>query len=241
VPIIIQMVEGAKMSSRILIALSALTIVGGCSRTIARLQPAPGAMVVSGPGQGAAATAAGVRVTAHAQAWKWGPSDLDTKVTPLLIELENNGQMPALVRYNHFWLTDAQGHRFNAMPPYDVDGTVTEREVIENPYYGFSNFTLAPYLSRWYPRFALYRGAFAYDPVYYRPYLTTYRSIQLPTADMVQRALPEGVLAPGGRAAGFIYFQRLDRDIGTVTLNVEVVDANEGSTLGVARIPFEAK
>jgi hypothetical protein len=145
------------------------------------------------------------------------------------------------VRYNHFWLTDAQGHRFNAMPPYDVDGTVTEREVIENPYYGFSNFTLAPYLARWYPRFALYPGAFAYDPLYYQPYLTTYRSIQLPTADMVQRALPEGVLAPGGRAAGFIYFQRLDRDVGTVTLNVEVVDANEGSTLGVVRFPFVAK
>ena len=145
------------MSSRILMALSALTIVGGCSRTIARLQPAPGAMVVSGPGQGAEATAAGLRVTAHAQAWKWGPSDLETKVTPLLIELENNGRLPVLVRYNHFWLTDAQGHRFNAMPPYDVDGTVTEREVIENPYYGFSNFTLAPYLARWYPRWKAWK------------------------------------------------------------------------------------
>ena len=154
---------------------------------------APNATPVGGPGRGAVTTAAGIRVAAHAGAWQWGPSDLDTKVTPILLELQNNGQMPVLVRYNHITLPDSLGHRFAAMPPYDTNGSLSEAYTIQNPIYGFDRFAVAPYLSRWYPRFTRYDGAFAYDPTYYTPYVTRYHTVQLPTVDMVQRALPEGV------------------------------------------------
>jgi len=57
---------------------------------------------------------------------------------------------------------------------------------------------------------------------------------------MIQRALPEGVIEPGGHAMGFIYFQQLDRDAGTLTLTFDVVDGRSGASPGTIRIPFVA-
>src|ERR1043165_4319131 len=135
--------------------------------------------------------------------------------------MQNNGSHPVLLRYNEISLTDDAGNRFSVMPPYNIDGTVSEAFTVRNPYYGFSRFSVAPYLSRWYPRFARWNGAFAYDPAYYRPYVTRYADVALPTADMVQRALPEGVISPGGHAEGFIYFEAFKRGAKTLTLNVD--------------------
>jgi hypothetical protein len=228
------------MRSMMKLVLSA-TLLAGCSRTIARLTPAPGVATVPGPGQGASATVDGVNVIARAQAWQWNPTDLYTKATPILLELQNNGNRAVMVRYNHIWLTDAAGHRFNVMPPYDINGTVAQAFEVQNPYYGFNRFMLAPYLGRWYPRFARYNGAFAYDPAYYSPYFTAYQRVRLPTVDMVQRALPEGVLEAGGHAEGFVYFEALHKDARALTLSVDIVDAATGSPVGTATIPFVAK
>src|SRR5262249_40500743 len=157
------------------------------------------------------ATAAGVTVEAHADAWQWVPKDLDAKVTPLLVTLENKSDRPILVRYNRFHLTTGAGRQYSAMPPYDINGTVSETYTVRNAHYPYAAFAIAPYLSRWYPAMRRYSGAFLYDPIYYDPYLTRFREIQLPTADMVQRSLPEGVLEPGGRLTGFVYFERVDK------------------------------
>jgi hypothetical protein len=206
-----------------------------CARTEARLIPAPTATVVPGPGIGAKAT------VARTGAWQWTPRDLETKVTPILIELQSNADTPIQVRYNDLSLTDSQGHHFSVMPPYDIEGTVSVAYEVSNPFYGFDRFAVAPYLRRWYPRFSLYDGAFAYDSRYYGPYMTRYREVALPTVDMVQRALPEGVLSPGGKAMGFIYFETLDRDAGMVTLTMNLIDARSGESIGTASIPFVAR
>ena len=227
------------MNSRILAAAAVGAACSlSCARTTAVLNPAPGATRVSGTGEGATATVGAVQVIARSKAWHWDPVDLDTKVTPILVELQNNGTHPVVVRYNHVSLTDDAGNRFNVMPPYDIDGTLSEAYTVRNPYYGFNRFAVAPYLSRWYPRFSRYDGAFAYDPAYYRPYYTRYLDVALPTAEMVQRALPEGVISPGGRAEGFVYFESFHRDTKTLTLNVDIVDATSGNLLGTAQIPF---
>jgi hypothetical protein len=231
------------MNSRIFLAGGAVVVAAcslSCARTVAELTPAPGGTRVSGAGEGATATVAGMQVVARTKAWHFDPADLDTKVTPILIELQNNGGRSALVRYNHVSLTDDAGNRFAVMPPYDIDGTLDEAYTVRNPYYGFDRFAVAPYLSRWYPRFSRYDGAFAYDPGYYRPHFTRYLDVELPTAAMVQRALPEGVISPGGRAEGFVFFEAFKRGAKTLTLNVDVVDAVSGATLGTAQIPFMA-
>jgi hypothetical protein len=227
------------MNNKLLMVTGAV-LAAACSRTVAELTPAPGAATVGGAGEGATATAAGVQVIARSKAWHWNPTDLDAKVTPLLVEMHNNGDRSVRVRYTQISLTDDAGNHFSVMPPYDIEGTVSEAFTVRNPYYGFNRFSVAPYLSRWYPRFSRWNGAFAYDPAYYRPYVTRYAEVSLPTAEMVQRALPEGVMSSGGSAEGFVYFEAFHRGTKTLTLNVDIVDAMSGSVIGTAKIPFLA-
>src|SRR5690242_15318314 len=77
----------------------------GCARTIAKLSPAPGATVVPGPGNGARAIVNDVSVTARSEAWQWNPSNLKTRATPILLDLQNDGDRSIAVRYNHVFLS----------------------------------------------------------------------------------------------------------------------------------------
>jgi len=211
-----------------------------CARSYAILTPAVGATPASGPGDGAEAIAAGVRVAAHAQAWHFDPPDLETKATPILLEFTNNGDRQILVRYDHIRLTDAAGHQLDVIPPYNVEGTVSVPVTVQQPYY-FGRYTYAPYLYRFSPTYVRYNGGFAYDPQYYQPYVTIYTDVALPTPEMLQRALPEGVIPPGGTAGGFVYFKKLHRGgEKLLTLRVDLIDQNSGEVVGTAKIPFIA-
>jgi hypothetical protein len=57
---------------------------------------------------------------------------------------------------------------------------------------------------------------------------------------MLDRALPDGVVEPGGRVGGFLYFQRLERP-GPFTFSVDLVDAKTGQRFGAITIPFVAE
>ena len=61
---------------------------------------------------------------------------------------------------------------------------------------------------------------------------------------MVQKALPEGVLEPGGRMAGVLYFENVD--IGDVNgdddmgrFSMDLVDASTTRAIGTISIPLE--
>lgn len=77
------------------------------------------------------------------------------------------------------------------------------------------------------------------DLDYYNTYYARWRK-PLPTQEMVARALPEGVLQPGGKASGFLYFERVDEDLGLVHFRGRLVNAGDGSQLGVVEIPLLA-
>jgi hypothetical protein len=62
------------------------------------------------------------------------------------------------------------------------------------------------------------------------------RGLELPTSDMLQRALPEGVLAPGGRISGFVYFDHV-LDVVHVTFVAHLIEVG-GDELGMIGIPF---
>src|SRR5262245_59013483 len=230
------------MRSKNYLLIGALGFAVGCAGLeAATLTPAPTANRISGPGQGASATVAGVTVSARAEVWKFDPNDLEAKVTPMLVEIDNASDRPLLIRYKDFRLATNAGDQYSAMPPYDIGGTLTETYTVRNPYYPYSGFAVAPYLWRWYPGFPRYGGAFGYDPLYYDPYITQFREVELPTAEMVQRALPEGVLDPGGRVTGFVYFQKVGKHAGSVTFTTDLVDAQNESPLETVTIPFLVK
>jgi hypothetical protein len=209
----------------------------GCAST-PELVPAPNAQPAPpGPGKGAVAEVRGVTVIARSDAWSGFPPDLD-RVTPILVTIENDGAVPVRIRYNEFSLeAPSTGASYAAIPPFDVRGT----EVEPITRLGYRGFWVAPYYAPYYPGLRPYYGAFPFDQYYYDQYYPTWVNIELPTGDMVQKALPEGVLDPGGRVTGCLYFRKVKRGAGTVEFTDKLVNAATGAALGTIRIPFEVE
>jgi hypothetical protein len=230
----------AVVNSRILL-VAGVVAAAGCARTYAELSPAAGATPASGPGEGAVAVAAGVQVSAHAQAWHFDPPDLETKVTPILIEVANNTDRAITLHYKDIALVDNYGS-YAAIPPYNISGRLSVPVTVQDPYY--TRYIIAPNVYGWpplySPSYSGYYGGYYYQSNYYQPYLTVYANVPLPTPEMVQRALPEGEIAPRGTAGGFIYFKSFGRDQRLMTLTVDIVDAASNQMIGTAQIPFVA-
>lgn len=104
---------------------SSAVLAGACAPAV-ELEPAPRANEIeAGPGEGAAAVEAGVRMVARVDAWDARPEDLDEEVTPVLVTISNGSTVPLRIRYNEFQLVSASGQRFAAMPPFLLEGEVS--------------------------------------------------------------------------------------------------------------------
>jgi len=207
-----------------------------------RLRPAPAARAVPGPGTGAAETVAEVRVEVRSEAWAWHPGDLEQVVTPLLVRIRNEGERPLRVRYSELQLLTPGGEVRHAIPPFDIEAEVTEP--LARPAYRLHGFHLAPHLGHHFVHGGgLHVGThFAHHPGYYHTYYPVWREVDLPTEDMLVRALPEGTVESGGSAAGFVYFEPVeDVQEGEVIFRFELVDARSERAFDAARIPFEVE
>jgi hypothetical protein len=223
-------------------AWSSLSRVGGLVTLIVlgaacapQLRPAPdAALVATGRGQGAAAEAGGVRVVARAGAWRAFPMALDAIATPVLVTIENESDVPLRLRYADLALVSPDGPRFAARAPFEIDGYIPE------PAWGY--YPYGPYV-RPYPRYYAVRNPAGRlvmaDPFWYDPFYDPYGfvSVPLPTADMVQLALPERVLEPRGRATGFVYFDRVSK-VSRVDFTARLVDDRTGAPHVTIVIPF---
>jgi hypothetical protein len=58
---------------------------------------------------------------------------------------------------------------------------------------------------------------------------------------MINRALPEGVLQPGGSITGFLYFQKLPEDLKGVRFQAHLKVPNSSMTVASLGIPFQVK
>ena len=193
--------------------------------------------------KGIQATASGVVVTVAADAWAGTPNVL-TEVVPLRVTIENNSRAPIRLRYSEFILA-GKSARVPALPPFEIKGSETETVgalgAIDGPYpFASRGFWVAPHYSPFYRRLRPFAGAFAYDPLFYSQYYPRWVRLKLPTADMIQKALPEGVLEPGGRVTGFLYFEDVDTDADEkATFTVDLMNASTGEAMGNIRIPLE--
>jgi hypothetical protein len=235
-------------------SLAALLLLSSCAAR-APLTPAPEARVLPQREQAVVANVGDVLVTADASAWKGYPSRLEA-VVPVRVRIENGGQVPLRLRFADFTLRLEEGVSVAALPPVRLEGT----EIVTAPppttappgAYGYGGAGLgwvdplfvhrgfhvaAPY-GLYYPGLSPWTGPFALGAY---PYAQQWRSwpVELPTPDMVARALPEGVLEPDGMVEGFIYFQGLPGDEQRAILQVELADARTGEALGRAILPFE--
>jgi len=106
------------------------------------------------------------------------------------------------------------------------------------PTWPFTRFWLARPYGPFYPGWSLWPGAFAWDSTYYDAYGDRWEP-SLPSRDMLQKAMPEGVLEDGGSAIGYLYFQRVQGEPGTtVKLQISLVDANTEKDLGKLVVPM---
>jgi hypothetical protein len=223
--------------------LVAAVAFAGCSAPGTELAPAPAANEAASMTEAAIDRVEGVRMVVQSQAWP-GMAEVKREITPLRVVIENNSQIPVRLRYDEFTLVGPQGQRYAALPPYGVEGSVEEPTLVDGyapvtaPTFEYRNFRVAPYYASAYPTISPYADPFYYDPYYYDRYATAWQSIELPTEEMVAEVLPEGVLDPGGRVEGFLYFQRVDADLPRVRFRADLVSANDSDVFGEISIPF---
>lgn len=213
------------------VLLSVVFLLAGCAP---HLHPAPEAQPVPGRGRGAVAEGAGVRVVARASAWQAWPPHLSSVLTPVLVSVENQGTTPFRLRYEDFTLVVPDGRQFPARSPFEIEGVVLE------PVLPYARPRLGPFLVR-----DVFGRLVLVDPWVGDPWFEDWGvprtvAVTLPTADMVQLALPERVVEPGGRVSGFLYFPRIPR-VATVTFTARLLSEPEREPLVTLTIPFLVK
>jgi len=205
-----------------------IVALAGCG---AELRPAPTAQILPGPGRPATAEAAGVRVVAQTGVWQAFPPALDSVVTPILVTVDNQSDVPLRVRHRDFTLVSRDGRRFIALAPAEVHGAVVNPGP---PPYAYSS---GVFLTRrdGNGRVIMF-DAFPFDPYFNSFPGATWT--ELPTPDMIRLALPEGVLAPRTNAAGFVYVPRIPRNVSSADFAAAFVNDHTGATVATLAIPF---
>ena len=223
-------------------ALSLIAALSACE-SITNLAPAPSAESAKGKPQSAIATEADIQVVAAAPEWP-GHYAIGSEVTPMRLVISNRGEQPISVRYSKIRLIDPSGTSYGALPLYQIKGEVETTVEFRNsrPIYepGFrgQRFRPAPYYSMVYPHYPVYSGPFYNDHGYYDAYDSYFVGVELPTDRMREEALPEGVLEPGGRVEGWVYFEKVPEELPRVVLRTDLENARTGRTFGELRVPF---
>jgi hypothetical protein len=108
---------------------------------------------------------------------------------------------------------------------------------------GWSNYRLHGGLRPYYGLGAGYwAGPWLYPP-YYRNWVYFWGPAYYParpSMEVLEQGLPEGVLPPGGRVSGFLYFKRATGSHqAALDLSWEMHDAESGAPLGSLHVPLE--
>ncbi len=223
----------------------ALVIAGCIPET--QLQPRPDARSLAGDPSAAVAEAQGVRLVADGASWKGHPSNLERRLTPVELRVENHSGRRLNIRYTFFDLLGESRFQYAALSPLRMDEANDARPSCVASYRpGYWRLGVSwGYQSAWRPsapwRRAWWPSPF-YDP-FYDPYYGPPPYVRceepLPTQDMLDRALPEGTLENGGTISGFLYFQGVGERERQVVLQARLVDATTDEPFGQLTIPFQ--
>jgi hypothetical protein len=238
-------------------------MAGGCGAHRAYLVPAPTANLTNG-GHAATASADGIMITVTPNSWDGTPRDLSKTVTPLEARIENHSDQPLRLAYEDFHLETPQGNLLFALPPSEIRGTQYVGEnrttdahfvdanwqrpgrrrdrrptrVVVVPQFRWRGFFYAPYWGYAYPGIGPWPYPWAPNFGYYSTYYPYMRAVHLPTKSMLQKGLPEGVVAAGGYVDGFLYFNKVSPNLKRVEFVARLQNAKTGKAFGDIRIPF---
>jgi len=186
----------------------------------------------------------GVRVLTQADEWP-GKTSIEDVVTPVRVHIDNGGRIPIDVRYRDLTLLGPDGKRYNAVPPYRIDAGAAGPTVdpgrgpVINPAFTGTGFEIAPYYSAAYPGLAVYEDVFVFDRNYYDTAYRYWEETELPNLEMLQQALPEGVVLGGGNVEGWVYFEKVPKEVESVVLHTDLVDSRNGRQFAQVRVPHD--
>lgn len=167
------------------------------------------------------------------------PSDaklLERGITALYVRIVNDSDEPIAVRYLSFLLMSDLGDERRPLPPFAIERARPVESAVA-PSVDALRFRYAPYYADLVgDSTRCWTGGMALDPYYYETFLRW--PADLPSALMVRRALPEGVLEPGGSIAGYLYFESLGPEVRRVVLEAELDRPLGDERVATIAIPF---
>ena len=217
----------------VLMIILALVGAMGCVQR-SELIPAPEVNTPTEAPKVATAEAAGVRVVVSPDKWQDQPQRLPY-IQDLHVTVENQSGVPLRLRYSEFELVSTTGFAASPLPPYQIEQTAVDP--IPHPAFYADRFRVAPHYVQHFPTLGPWPSRFDFDEGFYRHQYSLWEP-QLPTREMLEQAIPEGVIDDGGKVSGFLYFQELNPDMARVTFTIELINANTEENFGVVRIPF---
>lgn len=234
-----------------LIPLLGLAAAAGC-RSATDLEPAPTAppapvTMESFGAESAFDAANGVEVAASGRRWP-GTLPIAYEITPLRVRVKNASREPIRIDYGQFSIQETgEGEAYRAIAPFNVEGEVEQRYLVPDPtpfepaWFGRRYHVYDPFAGYYYGTPTAWADPYVWSDADWDYYDAYWAERELPTGKMLARALPPGVLEPGGRVDGWLFFEKVDEDAGRVHLRAELVDAEDGDRHGVARLPFTAE
>jgi hypothetical protein len=177
----------------------------------------------------ASKTLGDVTVVVNSSPWQGTPDYLGRYITPIYVEIQNNGPSSLNISYDDFAMIDQNRAQYNPLTPQivaDILKTVSEGSFAYGPNYptvsiglGFGYFSGGPFYGGtpfygpYYSPFFIY-GDYPigyYPPAYYSP---------PSVGNVYTKALIPGQVNPNAKLQGYIYFQKLPKEVSLATLNV---------------------
>lgn len=221
-------------------ALLISLVLAGCV-SVAEIVPAP--HLAENGGNKIIREVNNIHIEVSTSAWKGDPA-IETEVTPIKVRLENKSKKMLRFSVSDFAFVDSASNKYySALPLYNIKGSIEKPVVvpgypiIPRPYFYYYDFHVAPYYGPIYPDIPPFYGPFNYDPFYYQQHYTYWIDIELPTREMYEQALPDGVLDPGGKVEGFLYFEKISPRPATLYFQAKFKDEDK-QLIGEASLPF---
>lgn len=224
----------------VLLASASAVMLSGCAATLK-----PAANATPAAGGGAQATAGGVQIVTMTPDFP-GIVNIESAVTPVKVNITNNGQSTVLIRYSDFKLVSADGKTYPALPLRKIDATASAPldtiNPILSPRFFHRGFRVLPYYGGIYPGIPAYGGPFhygfgRYGWDYYDSVFGGFGQVKLPTPEMYENVLPEGVLDPGGSLEGWLYFKHVGNRMGDIDFDASLTTVTN-QRLGTITIPY---
>lgn len=227
-----------------LVSVCAICVgLAGCARS-PDLEPAIADSEIDGLDDAAGVVVSRVQIVVQPGEWPEERAVPD-HVTPMLVEIWNGSREPLRLEYRLFALDAGGDKALAALPPFNVYGTQREPRVTREGarielVYEAERFEVAPFYADVYRDVPRYSRPFIADQSYYGAHWGYWKRTgeALPTRAMQLMALPEGVLHPAGRVAGYLYFEKVPAGADRVQFNFSLVDAEDGRIFAIAAVPF---